>query len=228
LEVLDISEPSNLRDLVLQAVDRTESSPTAIRLTVTRGIGAAGLMPDPQAEPTVIIVRSPIAFPQRIYEVGLSAHIASGRRNERSITAGLKTLAYVEAIAGMVEARRAGADEALFLDTADHCSEAAASNLFAWTGDTLVTPPVSCGILPGITRAIILDLAASLGITTAERILTPAELLASHEAFLTSSLRGIAPLVNIDKELIGPGHPGVLTRQLTGAYTAFVEAECAV
>jgi branched-subunit amino acid aminotransferase/4-amino-4-deoxychorismate lyase len=71
-------------------------------------------------------------------------------------------------------------------------------------------------------------LATSLGIATAERILTPSELLSSKEAFLTSSLRGIAPLVKIDEVFIGSGHPGALTRQLTAAYTALVEGECAV
>ncbi len=75
------------------------------------------------------------------------------------MTAGLKTLAYVDAVAGLLEARRAGADEALFLDTEGHCSEATASNLFVWTGAELVTPPLSCGVLPGITREAVLELA---------------------------------------------------------------------
>ena len=73
-------------------------------------------------------------FPPPSTTEGLCVHVASGRRNERSMTAGLKTLAYTDAVAGLLEARRAGADEALFLDTEGHCSEATASNLFVWTG----------------------------------------------------------------------------------------------
>jgi hypothetical protein len=72
------------------------------------------------------------------------------------MTAGLKTLSYTDATAALVEARRAGADEAIFLDTRDRCSEAASSNLFAWDGATLLTPPLSCGALPGITRDAVL------------------------------------------------------------------------
>ena len=115
--------------------------------------------------PTVIVAVNPLpVFPAAIYDAGLTAHVASGRRNERAMTAGLKTLAYTDAVAALLEARRAGADEALFLDTEGHCSEATSSNLFVVDRRrTLVTPPVSCGALPGITRAAVLELARALG-----------------------------------------------------------------
>jgi len=135
----------------------------AIRVTVTRGISAAGAARLVNMRPTVIVsVDLMPVFPAAVYEAGLTAQVVSGRRNERFITVGLKTLSYTDAIAGTVEARRAGADEALFLDTEAHCCEAAASNLFIWTGRALVTPPLSCGPLPGITRATVVDLAGSL------------------------------------------------------------------
>ena len=106
----------------------------SIRLTVTRGIGPAGVPPPDDPHPTVIVAVNPLpVFPAAIYDVGLTAHVASGRRNERAMTAGLKTLAYADAVAAWLEARRAGADEALFLDIEDHCSEATSSNLFVWT-----------------------------------------------------------------------------------------------
>ena len=95
--------------------------------------------------------------------------MASGRRNEHAITAGLKTVAYTDAILALIEARRAGADEVLFLDTAGHCSEASASNLFAVIGGTLATPPTSCAALPGITRGAVIEMAAELGVTMDER-----------------------------------------------------------
>ena len=103
-------------------------------------------------------------FASSTYDKGLAVHVASGCRNERSMTAGLKTLAYTDAVAGLLEARRAGADEALFLDTEGHCSEATASNLFVWTGSLLLTPPISCGVLPGITREAVLELAQAQGL----------------------------------------------------------------
>jgi branched-chain amino acid aminotransferase len=165
-------------------------------------------------------------FPTAIYESGLTAHVASGRRNERAMTAGLKTLAYVDAVAALLEAQRAGADDAILLDTEEHCSEAAASNLFMWTGADLVTPPISCGALPGLTRAAVLELAAGLRMTTVERPFGRDELLRAEEAFLTSSLRGVAPLVRVDGRSIGEGRPGSVTRRLMDAYASLVEREC--
>ena len=117
---------------------------------MTRGVGAGGVPPPADPRPTVIIAVSPLPiFPPAIYENGLTAHVVSGRRNERAMTAGLKTLAYTDAVAAWIEAQRAGADEALFLDTEEHCSEATSSNLFVWTGNVLVTPPISCGCCRG-------------------------------------------------------------------------------
>jgi branched-chain amino acid aminotransferase len=142
------------------------------------------------------------------------------------MTAGLKTLAYVDSVAGLLEARRAGADEALFLDTEGHCSEATASNLFAWTGAALMTPPLSCGVLPGITRETVIELAGAEGLPVAERAFTLDELLAAEEAFFTSSLRGIAPLVRIGPKPIGGATPGPVTRRLAAAYLALVDREC--
>jgi len=209
LAALEISVRPELGDWVLEAVRASRvtlvSDAASVRLTVTRGIGAGGIAPPADARPTVIVAVTPLpVFPAAVYEVGLTAHVASGRRNERAMTAGLKTLAYTDAVAALLEAQRAGADEALFLDTEGHCSEATASNLFVWTGSTLVTPPVSCGALPGITRAAVLEIAGALGVLTAERAFGLDELLGATEAFLTSSLRGLAPLVRVGAHPIGP------------------------
>jgi branched-chain amino acid aminotransferase len=228
LRALEIPEPSSLREWLLRAARTAASEDTSVRLTVTRGPTAiAGVAPQPACSPTAIVSVAPLPqFPAAVYERGLSAHIASGRRNERAMTAGLKTLAYTDAVVAMIEARQAEADEVLFLDTAGHCSEASSSNLFVWTGDTLVTPPVTCAALPGITRALVLELARAQGMSAEERICEPAELHAAAEAFLTSSLRGIAPLVRVDGRAIGAGTPGEVTRRLRAAYLAFFAEEC--
>jgi branched-chain amino acid aminotransferase len=171
----------------------------------------------------VIVSAAPLpTFAASIYSDGLRAHVASGRRNEFAMTVGLKTLAYADAVVALFEAQRAGADEALFLDTQGHCSEATASNLFAWTGDALVTPPVSCGALPGITREAVIEVARANGITVAERIVELDDVLAADEAFLTSSLRGIVPLVQVGRTPIGRGTPGERTRRMTAAYLALL------
>ena len=230
LVALDIPVRPELRDWVLDAVRASGGGDASVRLTVTRGVGPGTVAPPPlsdSARPTVIVAVNPLpVFPAAIYEVGLTAHVASGRRNEHAMTAGLKTLAYTDAVAALLEAQRAGADDALFLDTEAHCSEATSSNLFVWTGSTLATPPVSCGALPGITRAAVLELASTLGVPSAERVFGLDDLVGAEEAFLTSSLRGLAPLVRIGAHSIGRGIPGALTRQFTDAYTALVAREC--
>lgn len=227
LAVLGMPEPSDLEPSVLDALRAFGTGDAGLRVTVTRGPGPPGLAPPADARPTVIIMVNPLpVFPAETYAAGLTAHVASGCRNERAMTAGLKTTAYADAIVALLEARRAGADEALFLDTEAHLSEATASNLFAWIGGALVTPPVSCGALPGITRAAVLDLAEILGVPCAERILGLDDLARAEEAFLTSSLRGLAPLVRVDARPIGRGMPGALTRQLADAYVALVAREC--
>jgi branched-chain amino acid aminotransferase len=227
LSVLEISRPPELRNWVLRALDVLATKDASMRLMVTRGVGIGGVAPPNDPRPTVIVAVSRLPlFSPSIYENGLRAHVASGRRNERAMTSGLKTLAYTDAVVALLEAQRAGADEALFLDCEGHCSEATSSNLFVWQRGTLLTPPVSCGALPGITRAAVLELAARLGVPTAERIVGPDELVNADEVFLTSSLRGLAPIVQIGPNRIGSGAPGVLTRHLATAYAALVEREC--
>ena len=226
LTVLEIPVPPELHEWVDDAA-RKAGDDASIRLTVTRGAGPAGVAPPAAPQPTVIVSVGPMpSFPATIYSDGLSAHVVSGRRNEYAMTAGLKTLAYVDSVAGLLEARRAGADEALFLDTEGHCSEASASNLFIATGTELVTPPLSCGVLPGITRETVMELARVEKIAVAERTIGLHEVRAAKEAFLTSSLRGIAPLVRIGGKPIGRAAPGDLTRRLTAAYLALVDREC--
>jgi branched-chain amino acid aminotransferase len=235
LAALQIPESPELREWVLDATGSAGRVDAAVRLTVTRGLGAGGVAPSLDARPTVIVAVSPLpVFPAAIYDVGLTAHVASGLRNERAMTAGLKTLGYTDAVAAWLEAHRAGADEAIFLDTESHCSEATSSNLFIWTGSILLTPPVSCGALPGLTREAVLELATSLGVPNEQRAFGLADLVDAREAFLTSSLRGLAPLVRVDAHPIGPtsrstrhrGTPGALTRKLAGAYSALVAQEC--
>jgi branched-chain amino acid aminotransferase len=126
----------------------------------------------------------------------------------------------------LLEARRAGADEALFLDTEGHCAEAAASNLFMWTGAELVTPPRTCGVLPGITREVVMEIAHAEGIAVAERAFDLDELLSADEAFLTSSLRGVAPLVRVGAHPIGAAIPGRCTNRLSTRHLALVGLEC--
>jgi branched-chain amino acid aminotransferase len=226
LDVLRIPVPAEIREWISAACRLAPAGAASIRLTVTRGVGASGLAVAPNARPTCIVALNAMpSFPSAIYERGLTARVASGRRNPHSMTAGLKTIAYTDNVVAWLEAQDASADEALFLDTDGHCSEATASNLFACLDGTLITPPRSCGALPGITRAAVMELAGSLGIAAAERELGLEDLFRAKEAFLTSSLRGIAPLVSVDARPIGDGCPGSFTRRVSAAYAALVSRD---
>ena len=220
-----------VEDALRAASSEEGTADVALRMTVTRGAGAIGVAPPTAGAaeaPTGVLTVQPVPrFPPALYAAGLSAHIASGVRNARAMAAGHKTLGYTDAVLALAEARRAGAEEALFLDGDGHCSEATSSNLFAWTGATLLTPPLSCGALPGITRAAVLELAGAAGIPTEERAFDALELLAAREAFLTSSLRELAPVVRVGGRAIGAGVPGPVTLRLTSDYAALVRRECA-
>jgi branched-chain amino acid aminotransferase len=194
------------------------------RLTVTRGPAPPGLAPPPHPAPTIALAISPLAPPDSPRP--LVAAMASARRNEYALTANIKSLSYTESVLALAQAKTAGADDAIFLDTAGHVSEATASNLFALIDGTLVTPALSCGVLPGITRAAVLELAPALDLNTSEREMHEAELALASEIFLTSSIREIAPVVRITTTAIGTGRCGPVTQKLIDAYAALVREEC--
>jgi branched-chain amino acid aminotransferase len=224
--LLGIPLPPNLRDHVASAA-RTAAAGgyehASVRLTVTRGPAPPGLAPPPHPAPTIALAVSsltPVA-PRPIV-----ATMATARRNEFAATCGVKTLAYTESVLALAQAKTVGADDAIFLDTAGHVSEATASNLFALIDDTLVTPPLTCGVLPGITRAAVLELAHALGINSMEREIVEPELAAASEIFLTSSIREIAPLSRIGTVAVGTGRCGPNTQRIIDAYAALVREEC--
>ena len=227
--ILRIAPPAHTERWLGEAVRiaAMDLDDAAVRLTLSRGVGAPGLAPSAGSTPTVAIAVHPLpTFPASLYEHGLSALTATARRNERGATAGVKSLAYTEAIIALAQAHGAGADEAIFLDTEGHVSEASASNIFLCEEGTLITPALSCGSLPGITRAAVMELAPALGLAVEERAVAPRELTVASEAFLTSSLRGIAPLVRIDRHAVGRGTVGPVTTRVMRAYAELVEREC--
>ena len=227
---LDLALPLALERTVDQALDEARAAgllDAVLRVTISRGAGTPGVAPPLDAEPTTVVAVHPLPrFAPTLYTAGLTAQVATGRRNERAQTAGLKTLAYTDAVAALAEARRAGADEAIFLDTAEHLSEATASNVFLMRDGTLVTPPLSCGVLAGVTRAAVLELVAGTVLPHEESTATLGDLHQASEAFVTSSVREIVPLVQVAGRPIGDGTPGPVTRRLMAEYGELVFREC--
>ncbi len=217
--------PEPLEAAIASALGANEAVEGSVRLTLTRGPSMPGLRVVHGESPTIVITVRPYTPDVSQSRDGVRAIIASGCLNERGSAAGLKHLGYLEAILAQREADAAGVDEAILLDTRGNLAEAAAANIFVVVDGELLTPSLDSGILPGITRATALGLAAEAGISAREQSLLPAVLQHAQEAFITSSLREIVPLVAVDGRSVGTGKPGPLTRRIQQAYTQLVRQE---
>jgi branched-chain amino acid aminotransferase len=196
----------------------------ALRITLTRGVGHGLLPPDPPGTPTLHVVARPWHPDPAWEERGLSAHLA-GRVDEHALTAGLKGIGYLERITALLTARERGAEEAILRNSAGAVVGGSASNLFLVAGGRLRTPALEEGILPGITRSVVLELARHMGLDAEEGSLRPEELARADEVFLTSSLRELVPVVAAEGTRVGPGSPGPVWRRLLDAFRERVRAE---
>lgn len=214
---------TDLKSAVMATIQANQLGDARVRITIS--IGEGGIVPDPSTcdKPTVLILAGHYQpYPQQVYEKGFRAIVSSIRRNSQSPLSRLKSANYLESILARQEARAAGIDEALCLNEKGLLAEASMSNIFLVTNSILRTPGQDSGILPGITRETILELASPLGINTVEHDIRLDELFQAQEAFLTNSLMEIMPLTEIDGKPIGPGRPGPLTKRLAMAYKKLV------
>lgn len=193
-------------------VDGSEPGDAAIRITASRGpLERRGLLPPgwETVTATLAIQAWPYAPPpERFLEDGIRAIVSEVRRDPASPLAGVKSTSRADYVHAKLEAERAAVDEALFLTLDGAVSESTSANVFAVIEGRLVTPPTDAAILAGTTRTWLLDHAADLGIEVVERRLQPEELTAADEAFLTSSVAGVVPLVALGGRSIGTGRPG--------------------
>jgi branched-subunit amino acid aminotransferase/4-amino-4-deoxychorismate lyase len=189
-------------------------------LTVTRGPGEIGLDPALCPAPTVLVLVRPFAgYPPRRYARGLSAVVAAVRiADARAVASVLKTTSFISHVLARIEAKAHHADEALLLNQAGFLTEGSVSNLFIVQRGRLLTPAVAQGLLPGVTRAVVLRLGHAAGLTVAERRLRPAALRQADEAFLTNTMLEVMPLVRVDGRPIGSGRPGPITLELRRRY----------
>jgi branched-chain amino acid aminotransferase len=199
-------------------------SDASIRVTVSRGaVTSRGLLPGQPTTATVVIQAWPVLPPPPGHlEAGLHLVASAVRRDPASPLAALKTTSRADYVFARLEARRAGADDALFLTTDGRLSEATSANLFLVRDEQLATPALDCAILPGTTRTWILRWATRAGLVPVEGSLTPADLAAADEAFLCSSVAGILPVTRFDGAPIGTGRPGPWTARARDAREAFI------
>ena len=203
----------------------------SIRITLSRGAfrGRGLLPPDEHVSPTLAVQAWSVPAPPAGHlERGLALVASAVRRDPESPLAALKTTSRADYVYARLEARRTGADDALFLTTDGYLSEATSANVFlvrrpdGSDAQELATPAIACAILPGTTRNWILGWAREASLETAETWLTTADLLAADEAFLSSSVAGILPLTSFEGAAIGDGTPGPWTARARAAREAFL------
>jgi branched-chain amino acid aminotransferase len=226
-ETLGIAiDKSVLGSAVMDTLHANGLSDARIRLTVSVGEGSA--VPDTTTcgRPTVLVVAAEYwPFPDEVYEKGFRVVVSSVWRNSRSPVSAMKSLSYLESMLARQEARAAGVDEAICLNEEGFLAEASMSNVFLVVGGALKTPGIASGVLPGITREAVLELAEKLKIPASEDDITLEDLLQADEAFLTNSVIEVMPLTEVDGEPIGSGTPGQVTWRLTAAYEEMVWRE---
>ena len=201
-------------DAVLAAHDAPGES--YIRVLLTRGIGELTYRPSACPEPTlVVIVKAFTPQPDEVYARGVEVALVEVRRNHRdALDPMIKSNNLLNNALAMQQAYARGADEALMKNLDGHLVECAQSNVFLVRGGELQTPPLEDGLLPGITRAFALELAADLGIPAREVTLPVSAIDEAQEAFLTGTTREITPIVRVDGRPVGDETPGPITRRL--------------
>jgi branched-chain amino acid aminotransferase len=207
----------------------------SVRITVTRGaFRSRGLLPvGEHVAPTVAIQAWPVPPPPADHlERGIHLIASRVRRDPESPLAALKTTSRADYVYARLEARHAGADDALFLTSDGHLSEATSANLFIVRGADgrrgtaeLATPAIACAILPGTTRSWLLGWADRVGLRPTETWLTTRDLLDAGEAFVCSSVAGVLPVTRFEGEAIGDGAPGPWTARARAAREAFIRGE---
>jgi len=213
-------ELARIREIVLETVRAHAESEAYVRLVVTRGEGALGVDPTTCAAPRLFCLAADVSiYPDEKLRRGIDLVTSSLRRPPPDVLdPRVKSLNYLNNVLAKQEARRQGADEALLLNTAGRVAEAAVANVFCARYGEIATPPAAEGVLEGITRRTLLELAGTLGIPAAERCLTRFDLFAADEVFLTGSGAGIVPVGSLDGRPIGAGGPGPLWEKLRRAF----------
>ena len=191
-----------------------------IRLIVTRGVGNLGLNPAQCKRPSIIIIATTIAlYSKEVCETGLTVVTCATRRTSpAALNPAVKSLNYLNNVMARIEANLAGADEALMLNEAGNVAECTADNVFIIKRGNIFTPPIAAGALRGITRSVVFDIAAELGLKVTETDITRHDVFVADECFLTGTAAEVIPVVKADGRMIGNGKPGSITTRMIGRF----------
>lgn len=201
---------------VRETLKRNHLEDGYVRLVVTRGAGSLGLDPNRTSNPQVIIIADTISlYPREYYEKGLEIVTVSVVRNHpAALSPRIKSLNYLNNILAKIEGLKAGCVEALMLNTRGEVAECTGDNIFLYRRGELYTPSIEAGILEGITRDAVIQIATEAGIPVRECPLTKHDVYVADECFLTGSAAEVIPVVKVDNRTIGTGKPGPVTHDL--------------
>lgn len=216
--------PQVMEEAVYETLRLNNLTDGYIRLIVTRGVGDLGLNPNLCPKASVIIIADKISlYPAKLYDDGMEIVTASTVRNHpAAVNPRIKSLNYLGSILAKIEGLKAGCNEALMLNLNGEVAECTADNIFLIKNGRIATPHVNAGILDGITRRAVIDLAKDAGIEVAETTLTRHDVYVADECFLTGSAAEVIPVIKVDSRPIGDGLVGPITKQLMGAFKALV------
>lgn len=209
-----------MTEAVLETIRQNDLRDGYIRLIVTRGVGNLGLNPAQCKKPSVIIIVATVAlYPPETYAHGLTVVTCATRRTSPSaLNPAVKSLNYLNNVMARIEANLAGADEALMLNEAGNVSECTADNVFVIKHGQIFTPPISAGALRGITRSVVFELAAEMGVRITETDITRHDVFIADECFLTGTAAELIPVIKADGRTIGNGKPGPITTRMISRF----------
>lgn len=215
-----------LVEAMMETIRRNDVMDGYIRLVVTRGVGDLGLNPSKCPRATVFCIAGDITlYPAEVYEKGFKVKTLSTRRNDpQAINPAVKSLNYLNNIMGALELRGTGVNEGLFLTASGYVCECTADNVFLIKGRKLMTPNTALGALSGITRGVVMRLAAGLGMDVEEGFYTLHDVYNADEAFLTGTAAEVGPIVEVDQRAIGAGVPGPLTRGIIARFHEYAQS----
>jgi branched-chain amino acid aminotransferase len=212
---------------VIETLAANKLTDAYIRLMVTRGAGSLGLDPRRTTDPQVIIITDQISlYPEELYEHGLKI-ITSGttRNHPNALNPKIKSLNYLNNILAKIEGTHAGCLEALMLNHKGEVAECTGDNIFLVRHGVLKTPPSDAGILEGITRGAVIELARQAGYTVLECTLDRYDVYTADECFLTGTAAELIPVVECDGRVLGSGRPGPITRELHERFHVLVRED---
>lgn len=222
LKVLKIKPPFEkkaLENAIYKSLKINGLTGAYIRLSITRGEGRFGISYNDSFTPNIVITAKGFEdYPEWMHSKGISAKVVDIRQNEFSPLSRIKSLNFLNYILARYEAKERGFDEAILRNYRGYIVEAATSNIFLVKREVVITPSLDSGILPGITRGLVIGIAKKLRMKVIEKNVSCNELITADEVFLTNSLGEVLPVARVDGRPIGAGSPGDITKLLHISY----------